>query len=134
MSRFARVLLLVGVVVASNSAAASAKKPSFYVARVVFPTVLVANGPGKPIVVYWGGQAKFPVTLLAIARSCHRGVVCKPVEYTFPTYRYPLAIDGLRCQGRVPAAGFKLAYTVWLQDSRGAATAKVAEVVSCRRR
>lgn len=133
MSRFGRVILLLGVAVALVSAAASAEPPVFYITRVIVPPAIVANGASRPLTVDWGGHPEWPVTLLAIAKTCRRGVVCPPVEYTFTAYRFPLTVGGSRCEGKVPAKGAKLSYMVWLQYSHGNVTAKFAKVVACRR-
>jgi hypothetical protein len=105
---------------------------SFHLVKVVTPKNLVANGPDRPITIYWAGNAVFPVTVQDGPRSCQAGYLCVSASYHFKARANPLDwVDATNCEGAVPP-GFVFRYYIWAVDAKGHRTPEIAMNIPCQ--
>jgi hypothetical protein len=125
-------VLVIVVSTAEVSGASTAPATRFRLTKVVTPNNVVANGPDRPIIVYWSGSATFPVTVQDASRSCLAGYICNPVSHTFNTRGNPLVwVNAVACEGTVPP-GFVFRYKIWAIDAKGRRTPKVPMNIPCK--
>jgi hypothetical protein len=128
-------LKISGVRVSTIGTGSAVEQPAaggaFTLARLSYPTSVVANGAPGNLRVFWRGHPDFPLRLTETSISCPAGFRCGS-ESTEVTLREnpQVFVDALDCSGFVSAAE-RFRYRITLHDAAGRSTRSAVESFTC---
>jgi len=106
---------------------------TFKIYEAFVPSVILSGGRKGALTVYWGGAARFPVTMIyrPTASGCAKDINCTSPEMTFSSETDPLIFrDAVWCTGVQRSVYF--GYEVVLRDAAGKETAPAPAAFRCQ--